>query len=354
MKKLLWLLVLYFAIQANHACTTFLLNKNGQLAFGRNYDWLTGAGMVYNNLRGLAKTSLSPEGSSTSWVSKYGSVTFNQYGKEFPTGGMNEKGLVVELMWLSGSEYPKPDNRSSMMVLQWVQYQLDNCSTIEEVIATDAKVRISQTGNPPLHYLVADAKGNAATIEFLNGKTVVHKGSDLSIPVLTNTDYATSAKMAKEAQTNSSVKSEVFNDNSLSRFANACSMVNTFQQTDVKKPIVDYAFDILNKVSQRNFTVWSIVYDITNKAVYFKTSASPQVKSLSFNEVKFDCISPLLSFDMNQSFKGNISKQFVPFTKEANEKLVQKSALESRREVKISEEEIRRTVDYAAAIKCDK
>ena len=69
--------------------------------------------MVCTNLKGLYKTSLKTGNANTiSWVSKYGSITFNQYGKEFPTGGMNETGLVVELMWAAGSQYPKPDNRA--------------------------------------------------------------------------------------------------------------------------------------------------------------------------------------------------------------------------------------------------
>ena len=45
---------------------------------------------------------------------------------------MNEKGLVVELMWLDGTTYPQPDERPSVGVLQWIQYQLDNYSTIEK------------------------------------------------------------------------------------------------------------------------------------------------------------------------------------------------------------------------------
>src|SRR5450432_235264 len=94
------------------ACTTFFINKNGELIFGRNYDWVSDAGLVCTNLKGLYKTSLKTRNDNTiSWVSKYGSITFNQYGKEFPTGGMNETGLVVELMWAAGSQYPKPDNR---------------------------------------------------------------------------------------------------------------------------------------------------------------------------------------------------------------------------------------------------
>ena len=145
------------------------------MVFGRNYDWMADEGMVCTNQRGLAKTSMKmPDGNTISWVSRYGSITFNQYGKEFPTGGMNEKGLVVELMWLDGTTYPQPDERPSIGVLQWIQYQLDNHASVEEVINSDSKLRITSKGTP-LHYLVADADGRAATIEFLNGKLNVHR-----------------------------------------------------------------------------------------------------------------------------------------------------------------------------------
>src|SRR6186997_948097 len=126
MKKIIAALVgLACSLDLSFACTTFFINKNGQMVFGRNYDWVTGNGMVCTNQRGLAKTSFkTKDGETVSWVSLYGSITFNQYGKEFPTGGMNEKGLVVELMWLDGTVYPKADNRAEISVLQWIQYQL--------------------------------------------------------------------------------------------------------------------------------------------------------------------------------------------------------------------------------------
>lgn len=47
-----------------------------------------------------------------------------QYGRNFPTGGMNEAGLVIELMWLDGSRYPVPDARPAVDNLQWIQYNL--------------------------------------------------------------------------------------------------------------------------------------------------------------------------------------------------------------------------------------
>ena len=93
MKKTFILAWLLASVNTANTCTTFFLQHNGQMVFGRNYDWLADAGMVCTNQRGLMKTSIkNPDGNTISWVSSYGSITFNQYGKEFPTGGMNEKG----------------------------------------------------------------------------------------------------------------------------------------------------------------------------------------------------------------------------------------------------------------------
>jgi choloylglycine hydrolase len=91
----------------SHACTTFFLFDGQNAVFGRNYDWVTADGLLISNKRGLRKTSVvQPPNQPATWKSRYGSLTFNQYGREFPTGGMNEAGLVVELMWLDGTRYP--------------------------------------------------------------------------------------------------------------------------------------------------------------------------------------------------------------------------------------------------------
>lgn len=315
------------------------------MIFGRNYDWITDAGMVCTNLKGLSKTSLKTEnGETISWVSQFGSITFNQYGKEFPTGGMNEKGLVVELMWLDETIYPRADNRPAIGVLQWIQYQLDNCATIDEVIATDKKLRISPTGTTPLHYLVADANGNAATIEFLNGKMVVHKGSSLSLPVLTNSIYDESVRSYKNSSTSG--------NNSLERFGKACTMIQQLNTGNNKKPVIDYAFDILGEVSQGDFTKWSIVYDITNKTIQFKTNRFQQVKVLNFAAFDFNCNATAKVWDMNQAGNGNINRLFENFTAAMNRKIVETAAKESESRVPISQINRERLWQYSSGIKC--
>lgn len=346
MKKFLAIAIAsIFPVSFLVACTTFFINKNGQMVFGRNYDWVTDAGMICTNLKGLSKTSMQTEnGETISWISKYGSITFNQYGKEFPTGGMNEKGLVVELMWLDETKYPSADNRPAIGVLQWIQYQLDNCTTIDEVIATDKKLRISATGTTPLHYLIADANGHAATIEFLNGKMIVHKGNDLTVPVLTNNIYDESVKAYKNSTANG--------NNSLERFSEACSMIQKLNAGIVSKPLIDYSFDILGEVTQGDFTKWSIVYDLTNKKIQFKTNRFKQVKIVSFSAFDFDCTSTAKVWDMNQAGNGKINTLFENFNSTINKRIVETAAKESETRVTISQQNIEKLWQYSSGIKC--
>src|SRR5688500_6598065 len=348
-KTLALIIIIYSHVSCLHACTTFFINKNGQMVFGRNYDWITDAGMVCTNLKGLSKTSLQTEnGETINWVSLYGSITFNQYGKEFPTGGMNEKGLVVELMWLDETKYPEVDKRPSIGVLQWIQYQLDNCTSIEEVIATDKILRITTT-SAPLHYLVVDANGNAATIEFLDGKLTVHKGSDLPFPVLTNSTYQES-KLSGTPTSGGNYES--FQNNSIERFAKACRMVQEYSENKITIPVVDYAFSILDNVSQGDHTKWSIVYDLKNKIIRFKTKSFTTVKAISFSAFDFSCSVSSKAFDMNQVGKDDVSKSFIYFTPVLNRNLLERAIRESAREVPISENTRENMLSYAERPQC--
>ena len=339
-KKLLSAVFFLLFFANAYTCTTFFIHHNGKMVFGRNYDWMADAGMVCSNQRGLAKTSApTNDGKTISWVSNYGSITFNQYGKEFPTGGMNEKGLVVELMWLEGAMYPKQDERPSLHVLQWIQYQLDNYSTVEEVIASDKTLRIVSKG-VPLHYLVADGNGHAATIEFLDGKLVVHKGNDLPLPVLTNDTYQ---RLASGISTDKS---------SLDRYSIACKMIKEYKATPGNKSLIDQSFDILGKVSVGDYTKWSIVYDLTEKKIWFKTEKFQQVRSLSFSNFDFSCTASSKVINMNGAEKGDISHSFADFSKDTNRQIFERSLQQSSALLKLTQEEKEGILDYPATIHC--
>jgi penicillin V acylase-like amidase (Ntn superfamily) len=350
MKKLVALMLLALYAPFGFACTTFLLSKEGKYFFGRNYDWVTGNGIVLVNARGLQKTSLKAEGGKMlNWVSQFGSVTFNQYGKENPTGGMNEKGLVVELMWLQEARYPGKDSRPALDVLQWIQYQLDCSESVEDVIATDRLLRIASSGNAPLHYLVADARGAAATIEFLDGRMVVHKGPDLPYPVLANTVYSEALERTAPA---SQQALKPFNDNSLARFATACSMVARFRDPATKAAPVDYAFSILNKVAQGDFTKWSIVYDINDRSLYFTTHDHKERKTLSLSGIDFSCSAPLRAFPLESPKSGDIASALAPLDASTHRAILEKSVKESNAYVQLSKDEVDKVAGYFAQPSC--
>ncbi|MCU7552352.1 linear amide C-N hydrolase [Chitinophagaceae bacterium LB-8] len=350
MKKFIALLFLPLLALSSNACSTFLLARDGKYYFGRNYDWVSGNGIVMVNARAVRKTSYNPDGGkATSWISKYGSISFNQFGKDFPHGGMNEKGLVVELMWLVETKYPNTDARSEINELQWIQYQLDNCATIDEVIATDKVIRIGRNNAAPLHFLVADENGRAATIEFINGKMVAHKGDKLPYPVLTNTIYEDAVSRLKNKPVNQWTS---FGDNSVDRFASACQMIQQFQQTNNNTDPVDYSFSILNKVAQGDYTKWSIVYDISGRQVHFVTNGNQHRKSFSLDDFDFSCNKAPLALAMGSSATGPVSKYFSPLTFSQNKAVIERSALESKTHVQLSAPTIAGIADYYNSVLC--
>jgi len=115
MKKQIILLIVFIItlnINAIQACTAFLLKHNDSYVVGLNFDFESNQGMLMINPRGLQKTALpfAFEKSAT-WISKYGSLTFNFIGREEPMEGINEKGLVIAALFLPETQLPKRDKR---------------------------------------------------------------------------------------------------------------------------------------------------------------------------------------------------------------------------------------------------
>jgi penicillin V acylase-like amidase (Ntn superfamily) len=208
MKSLLLstLLVITASVNSSFGCTTFCLRSKGHVLFGRNYDWNIGDGLILVNKRRLTKTTNGDGGPRpANWISRYGSVTFNQYGRENPTGGMNEAGLVVEELWLADTEYPHDKTLSAIDTQEWIQYELDTSATVEEAIANARKVRIDS--EVKVHYLIGDRFGNAASIEFLKGTFVAHTGRTLAIQALANDSYAKSVGYLNTVKANKATSS---------------------------------------------------------------------------------------------------------------------------------------------------
>jgi choloylglycine hydrolase len=75
------------------ACSAIVLKSEQNMLLAKNFDWTSGAGYVIKNLRGISKSVFPTRaGHPARWTAKYGSITFNQNGKEMPYGGINERG----------------------------------------------------------------------------------------------------------------------------------------------------------------------------------------------------------------------------------------------------------------------
>ena len=281
------------------ACTTFCVADGGEVLFGRNYDFEIGQGYVMTNARGVAKTSMA---GTLRWTSRYGSVTFNQWGREFPMDGMNEAGLVIALMWLDGTEYPR-DRRPALRGLEWIQYNLDRYSSVEELLKNIEQTRIER--GAPLHYLVGDAKGDAATIEYLGGRLVVHRGR-----VLANDTYE---------------RSKAYLDHlyvvpggagSLDRFARTSMLLR-------ERPMsTDRAFEILAAVAQPGWTRWSVVYDSRRREISWVSDRNARRRSIRMNALKLACDAEAKMLDVHAPLSGDVTAKLEPWSAARNRELV--------------------------------
>jgi choloylglycine hydrolase len=319
------------------ACTVFELNpQDGKhhVVFGRNYDWPVEVGLVLVNKRDMRKTALLMNGGkAATWTARHGSLTFNQFGRDLPNGGINEAGLVIEVLWLNDTNYAASDARPALNALAWIQYQLDTAATVAEVIASDKDVRISPEFSPKLHYFVCEQSGACATIEFVKGKMVAHRSGDsgeLPLRVLANDTYAESLEHWQGLGKVDSPHDIGGNrDASLNRFSRAAVMVKAY---DAKpdKPAVDYAFSILQEVYFGRLTAWSIVYDDTSKHVFFNTRANSKVRTLDLAKFDFSCSTPMKMMDINAAGSGDVSGAMLNYNEAGNRMLLQAAMSETR------------------------
>ena len=114
------------------------------------------------------------------WTSKYGSVITSGYDS-FTGDGMNEKGLVANMLWLSESDYRKSNN-PTLSIGALAQYVLDNYSNVKQAVQglKSLKFQIITTKLPGdsedanMHLVISDSSGDSAIFEFIKGKMKVH------------------------------------------------------------------------------------------------------------------------------------------------------------------------------------
>jgi penicillin V acylase-like amidase (Ntn superfamily) len=313
-------IVILLAAPALRACTAFL--QDGLFA-GKNYDWHLDYGLLIVNKEGIAKRAilLDPTDKAAEWVSRYGSVTFNQYGREMPNGGINEAGLVVETLMLPGTQNPAPDERPALTA--WVQYQLDNSRTVADVVASDKAVRISYAMPMPLHFFVCDREGNAAVVEFLGGKLACHTGEKLPYKLITNDTCDNSlAYLAQHDGFGGAKPIQKGSYNSLDRFVVAADRLKACRPDDSTQSPIPYAFGTLAAVRQGEATKWSIVYDLKNLEIHYRTERCREIRTVRLKELDFDPQTPVRMIGINTPHTGVLNPYFTDYDPDQNKWLI--------------------------------
>jgi penicillin V acylase-like amidase (Ntn superfamily) len=299
-----------------HPCTALFTKQSGNSLVGINYDWHFGDGLVIVNKRGVSKTAmgLNP-GPLARWTSKYGSVTFSQYGRELVQSGINEAGLFVAGLLLPETQWPDPDSRPSVRSAQWVQYQLDNSASVEEVIRSDKNVRISSTGSSTVHFFVCDKTGSCAVIEFIEGKPIHRFGAELPVKVLTDSLYSRCIESLGTGK--APEEDRAF---AVKRFVETDSMIRRMNDTAES---IDQIFNILKKAEHS--TQWSIVYDLSKLQVHFRSASNEKTRHFSLSEFDFSCDRPVKVLDVQAPFSGAVGAKFSDYTLSGNRDLIEKA-----------------------------
>jgi penicillin V acylase-like amidase (Ntn superfamily) len=300
-------------------CTTFACGLGDTFTVGKSYDWRFGTGLVVVNKRRVGKRGFAAAGEPTPrWVSRYGSLTFNQFGREVPNGGINEAGLIVEIMWLESSVYPVTDTRPSLNELQWIQYQLDNRGSVAELIEHVDDIRVLPAF-AKVHYLACDKTGACAALEYVDGQLRVSTEGALPVKVLTNNTYEDSFAALQKQKAGRAVVPK--GPRSMDRFVRAASLL----EEKGPESAAAHAFGILSSVSQGPSSQWNIVYEPGTRRVSFRSHDSPAIKSIDLNRFDFGCSTPVRILNVNDPEGGDATARFVDYTDAANLELVKQS-----------------------------
>lgn len=274
-------------------CTLFQYKYGNKYFIGKNYDVPSPCyGLVFWNPAGIEKKALiKPPEKPVVWVAKYGSITFNQVGRDFPASGMNEEGLVVEQTTLWNTIYPDMDNRKAIKELQLIQYLLDVCSSTKEALECIENVRVTQE-MAKLQYIISDRQGNICLVEFILGDMKVYSNNDFAYRVITNDMIGTSIDYLNTHIGFGGTKSVQYSKYSLDRYVVTIDAI----QNSLKLDNTPCAFELLN-LSKYDDTQWQIVYDFKTLGVKWRTKNNDFIKELSLSDFanKNECI--IIEFD---------------------------------------------------------
>ena len=244
-----------------YGCSSFCAQSTaGDVIFGRNFDMDSANSGSYlivhtapeNGYESYSTVNLSFLGVSTPKAPTDGTSPL-LLAPYVPLDGINSAGLAICVLQLNFPEIHQRGAGTNMTSTTIIRNVLDNAGTLEEAIALFENCNIHTDGYA-YHYMVADASGKSAVIEFVNNEmAVAYKNSDIQSCANTyvtekGIDYYKDANSADSINRTNAIINSV--------------RENEFNLTEAN------AFLALNAASN-SYTRWSIVYNLTDKTMSF-------------------------------------------------------------------------------------
>ena len=185
---------------ATFNCTSFQVVKadGDGFWFGRNYDYFKNPTLVTvshpkKGYASIAASDMSHFGYSleklpTSLKDKVSSLA----AIYAPLDGVNEKGLCISIMALPKMAAQQESGKHKVGTTIIMRLWLDRCATVQEALdlAASLDIRHDATVGSGYHYMIADANGDCAVLEFdmYDGwkSMVVRKGEGENSMLVTN------------------------------------------------------------------------------------------------------------------------------------------------------------------------
>ena len=175
----------------NFGCSAFVAkNENGDILFARNMDCEYAIPMLLNlneasSYRFISLVNMAfldwDERTYDSLETDSKLTLATAYS---PSDGINEYGFAVAILTDADAAYPRQKDKITLFDMTMPRLLLSKARSVEEAIHYTEKYNLFYDV-APLHYIVADASGHSAVIEFVEGKMVVTK-SENKYQVVTN------------------------------------------------------------------------------------------------------------------------------------------------------------------------
>ena len=321
----------------SEACTRVVYHCGTMIATARTMDWKEDPQTnLYIFPRGIERKGGISDDCMT-WISKYGSLVAAGYDIGV-CDGINEKGLVANMLFLPESIYEIDNDQRLIMGLSiWTQYILDNFATVHEAVMELSKDKFRLNGpelpngsKSTLHMAISDSNGNNAIIEYIDGKLNIYEGQNYR--VLTNSPaYNLQLAVNDYWEQVGGLNMLPGTNKSSDRFARASFYINAVTQTEDANIAIPTLMTVIRNVSvpfgistpnapHISSTRWITISDQKNLVYYFEnivpfTSFHIKLKNIDFSQGTQERI---LKLSDGSLYSGDVTNKFKtsphPFT----------------------------------------